>query len=77
MYQENARQLFLSHFPSQSLFSPFLCIGHSPLMEKEINFHSGTQCHVTGLHVMVTLHWLLLIDTGRKFSYEKLICLHI
>lgn len=42
-------------------------------MEKESNFHNGTQCHVTGLHVMVTLHWLLLIETAGEFFCEELI----
>lgn len=78
MYQENSRQLFLSHFPSQSLFSPLLFIGRWPLfMEKESNFHSGTQWHVAGLHVMVALPWLPLIETAGEFSYKELICLPI
>lgn len=78
MYQEKSRKLFLSCFPSQSLFSPLLCIGHWPLfMEKGNNFHGGTQCRVTGLHVMVTLSWLLLTETAGEFSFEELICLHL
>lgn len=49
MYQEKSSKLFLSRFPSQSLFAPLLCIGHCPLAGKENNFHSGTRCHVVGL----------------------------